>query len=379
MAPRNNTNESGGEKQRALDLAFAQIEKQYGKGSIMRLGESQAVDIPVISSGSLTLDSALGVGGLPRGRIIEIYGPEASGKTTIALHAVASVQKSGGEAAFIDAEHALDPTYARNLGVNIDDLLIAQPDSGEQALEICDVLVRSGALDIVIIDSVAALVPQAEIDGDMGDAQMGLQARLMSQAMRKLTGIVHKTKTSVVFINQLRQKIGVFFGNPETTTGGNALKFYASVRLDIRRSDAIKVGQEIIGNRTRVKIVKNKVAPPFRQAEFDIMYGTGISAAGELLDLAVQHNIIDKSGAWFSHNGERIGQGRDNAKTYLKDNPDVALAIESEVRQELGMPQLSSEMLAARAQAASMDADLFDEPTSEADELPEQDALLSDS
>lgn len=372
----NNANESGGEKQRALDLAFAQIEKQYGKGSIMRLGESQAVDIPVISSGSLALDSALGVGGLPRGRIIEIYGPEASGKTTIALHAVASVQRSGGEAAFIDAEHALDPVYARNLGVNIDNLLIAQPDSGEQALEIADVLVRSGALDIVIIDSVAALVPQAEIDGDMGDAQMGLQARLMSQAMRKLTGIVHKTKTCVVFINQLRQKIGVFFGNPETTTGGNALKFYASVRLDIRRADAIKTGQEIIGNRTRVKVVKNKVAPPFKQAEFDIMYGTGISAEGELLDLAVQHNIIDKSGAWFSHNGDRIGQGRDNAKTYLKDNPEIAIDIEAEVRQALDMPQLSSEMLAAKAEAASMeDAELFDEPISE----PEQDALLSDS
>ncbi len=372
----NNANEAGGEKQRALDLAFAQIEKQYGKGSIMRLGESQAVDIPVISSGSLALDSALGVGGLPRGRIIEIYGPEASGKTTIALHAVASVQRSGGEAAFIDAEHALDPVYARNLGVNIDNLLIAQPDSGEQALEIADVLVRSGALDIVIVDSVAALVPQAEIDGDMGDAQMGLQARLMSQAMRKLTGIVHKTKTCVVFINQLRQKIGVFFGNPETTTGGNALKFYASVRLDIRRADAIKTGQEIIGNRTRVKIVKNKVAPPFKQAEFDIMYGTGISAEGELLDLAVQRNIIDKSGAWFSHNGDRIGQGRDNAKTFLKENPDIAVDIESQVRQALDMPQLSSEMLAAKAEAASMDeAELFDEPISE----PEQDALLSDS
>lgn len=372
----NNSNDSGNEKQRALDLAFAQIEKQYGKGSIMRLGESQAVDIPVISSGSLALDSALGVGGLPRGRIIEIYGPESSGKTTIALHAVASVQQSGGEAAFIDAEHALDPVYAGKLGVNIDNLLIAQPDSGEQALEIADVLVRSGALDIVIIDSVAALVPQAEIDGDMGDAQMGLQARLMSQAMRKLTGIVHKTKTCVVFINQLRQKIGVFFGNPETTTGGNALKFYASVRLDIRRADAIKSGQEIIGNRTRVKVVKNKVAPPFKQAEFDIMYGTGISAEGELLDLAVSHNIIDKSGAWFSHNGDRIGQGRDNAKTYLRENPEIAIDIESQVRHELGMPQLSSEALAAKAEAASMDdADLFDEPVSE----PEQDVLLSDS
>jgi len=373
----NNANETSGEKQRALDLAFAQIEKQYGKGSIMRLGESQSIDISVIPSGSLALDAALGVGGLPRGRIIEIYGPEASGKTTIALHAVASIQKNGGEAAFIDAEHALDPVYARNLGVNIDNLLIAQPDSGEQALEIADVLVRSGALDIVVIDSVAALVPQAEIDGDMGDAQMGLQARLMSQAMRKLTGIVHKTKTCVIFINQLRQKIGVFFGNPETTTGGNALKFYASVRLDIRRADAIKVGQDIIGNRTRVKVVKNKVAPPFKQAEFDIMYGTGISAEGELLDLAVQHNIIDKSGAWFSYNGERIGQGRDNAKTYLKDNVEMAIDIESQVRQMLDMPQLSSEMLAAKAEAASMEADLFDELISEPE--PEQDVLLSDN
>ena len=371
------TQEAGGEKQRALDLAFAQIEKQYGKGSIMRLGESQSIDVSVIPSGSLALDSALGVGGLPRGRIIEIYGPEASGKTTIALHAVASVQRNGGEAAFIDAEHALDPVYARNLGVNIENLLIAQPDSGEQALEIADVLVRSGALDIVVIDSVAALVPQAEIDGDMGDAQMGLQARLMSQAMRKLTGIVHKTKTCVVFINQLRQKIGVFFGNPETTTGGNALKFYASVRLDIRRADAIKSGQEIIGNRTRVKVVKNKVAPPFRQAEFDIMYGSGISAEGELLDLAVLHNIIDKSGAWFSYNGERIGQGRDNAKTFLKDNPEMAVDIESQVRQALNMPQLSSEMLAARAEAATMEADLFDDFDEEPE--PEQDALLSDS
>jgi recombination protein RecA len=365
----------GEERQRALGLAFAQIEKQYGKGAIMRLGESQAIDIPVISTGSLALDAALGVGGLPRGRIIEIFGPEASGKTTLALHAVASVQRSGGEAAFVDAEHALDPIYAHNLGVNTDQLLISQPDSGEQALEITDVLVRSGALDIVVVDSVAALVPQAEIDGDMGEPQMGLQARLMSQAMRKLTGIIHKTKTCVIFINQLRQKIGVFFGNPETTTGGNALKFYASVRLDIRRSEALKAGQEIIGNRTRVKIVKNKVAPPFRQAEFDIMYGKGISAAGELLDLAAEHNIIGKSGAWFSYGDERIGQGRDNAKTYLQENTSVAAVIETQVRQALGMPQVDSEALAASAQAASMviDADLFDDQDLEPDLLTQED------
>jgi recombination protein RecA len=343
------------EKQRALNLALAQIEKQYGKGAIMRLGESQALDIPVIPSGSLALDAALGVGGMPRGRVIEIYGPEASGKTTLALHVVASAQRSGGEAAFVDAEHALDPTYARKLGVNTDDLLIAQPDSGEQALEITDVLVRSGALDVVVVDSVAALVPQAEIDGDMGDPQMGLQARLMSQAMRKLTGIIHKTKTCVIFINQIRQKIGVFFGNPETTTGGNALKFYASVRLDIRRLDAIKAGQEVVGNRTRVKIVKNKVAPPFKQVEFDIMYGTGISYTGELLDLAVQYEIIKKSGAWFSHGEERIGQGRDNAKAYLDEHPEIAVGIEAQVRQALTLPQVMSETLAASAQAASID------------------------
>jgi recombination protein RecA len=347
------------EKQRALNLALAQIEKQYGKGAIMRLGESQALDIPVIPSGSLALDAALGVGGMPRGRMIEIYGPEASGKTTLALHVVASAQRGGGEAAFVDAEHALDPVYARKLGVNTDDLLIAQPDSGEQALEITDVLVRSGALDVVVVDSVAALVPQAEIDGDMGDPQMGLQARLMSQAMRKLTGIIHKTKTCVIFINQIRQKIGVFFGNPETTTGGNALKFYASVRLDIRRLDAIKAGQDIIGNRTRVKIVKNKVAPPFRQVEFDIMYGSGISYAGELLDLAVQYDLIKKSGAWFSYGDERIGQGRDNAKTYLEEHAEIAANIEAQVRQVLTLPQVTSETLAASAQAASIDADLF--------------------
>jgi recombination protein RecA len=355
------------EKQRALGLALAQIEKQYGKGSIMRLGETQTLDIPVISSGSIALDAALGVGGMPRGRIIEIYGPEASGKTTLALHVVASAQRSGGEAAFVDAEHALDPTYARKLGVNTDDLLIAQPDSGEQALEITDVLVRSGALDVVVVDSVAALVPQAEIDGDMGDPQMGLQARLMSQAMRKLTGIIHKTKTCVIFINQIRQKIGVFFGNPETTTGGNALKFYASVRLDIRRMDAIKAGQEIIGNRTRVKIVKNKVAPPFRQVEFDIMYGCGISYAGELLDLAVQHGIIQKSGAWFAFGDERIGQGRDNAKTYLEEHPEVASSIEAQVRGILSLPQMTGEMLAAKAQAANDETDLFHEEPTAAD------------
>jgi recombination protein RecA len=345
------------EKQRALSLALSQIEKQYGKGAIMRLGESQTADIPVIPTGSLALDAALGVGGMPRGRIVEIYGPEASGKTTLAQHVIASAQRSGGEAAFVDAEHALDPSYARRLGVNTEDLLISQPDSGEQALEITDVLVRSGALDIVVVDSVAALVPQAEIDGDMGEPQMGLQARLMSQAMRKLTGIIHKTKTCVIFINQIRQKIGVFFGNPETTTGGNALKFYASVRLDIRRLDAIKSGQEVVGNRTRVKIVKNKVAPPFRQVEFDIMYGNGICHAGELLDLAVQREIVQKSGAWFAYAGERIGQGRENAKLHLEEHPEVGAAIEAQVRQALSMPQAASETLAAAAQSASLNGD----------------------
>ncbi len=349
------------EKQRALGLALAQIEKQYGKGAIMRLGEGQIADIPVIPTGSLALDAALGVGGMPRGRIVEIYGPEASGKTTLALHVIASAQRSGGEAAFVDAEHALDPAYARKLGVNLDNLLISQPDSGEQALEITDVLVRSGALDVVVVDSVAALVPQAEIDGDMGEPQMGLQARLMSQAMRKLTGIIHKTKTCVIFINLMRQKIGVFFGNPETTTGGNALKFYASVRLDIRRLDAIKSGQEVVGNRTRVKIVKNKVAPPFRQVEFDIMYGRGICRAGELLDLAVQREIVQKSGAWFAYSGERIGQGRDNSRQYLEEHPEIAAAIEAQVRQALSMPQAASETLAAAAESASLaaDTDLF--------------------
>jgi recombination protein RecA len=355
------------EKQRALILALGQIEKQYGKGAIMRLGESQALDVSTISTGSLALDAALGVGGVPRGRIIEIFGPEASGKTTLALHIIASAQRHGGEAAFVDAEHALDPTYAGRLGVKIDELLISQPDSGEQALEITDVLVRSGALDVVVVDSVAALVPQAEIDGDMGEPQMGLQARLMSQAMRKLTGIIHKTKTCVIFINQMRQKIGVFFGNPETTTGGNALKFYASVRLDIRRTDAIKSGQEIVGNRTRVKIVKNKVAPPFRQVEFDIMYGTGICAMGELIDLAVQRDIIQKSGAWFSYANERIGQGRDNARTYLQEHPETAGTIETQVRQALSMPQAVNGTMAA---SSTNGTDLFHSTAMDTDDEP---------
>jgi recombination protein RecA len=360
-----NTNDRHDDKKRVLSLALSQIEKQFGKGAIMRLGESQALEIPVIPTGSLGLDAALGVGGVPRGRIIEIYGPEASGKTTLALHIVASAQRSGGEAAFVDAEHALDPTYAKNLGVNTEALLISQPDSGEQALEITDVLVRSGAVDVVVIDSVAALVPQAEINGDMGDQQMGLQARLMSQAMRKLTGIVHKTKTCVIFINQIRQKIGVFFGNPETTTGGNALKFYASVRLDIRRVDAIKAGQEIVGNRTRVKIVKNKVAPPFRQVEFDILYGKGICTEGELLDLAVQRSIVQKSGAWFAYNGERIGQGRDNAKTYLHEHPDMAAVVEAQVRQGLSMPQSPNEVLASAPVEVESEDELFGHPVGE--------------
>src|SRR5437879_65732 len=331
------------EKQRALGLALSQIEKQYGKGAIMRLGEGQTADIPVIPTGSLALDAALGVGGVPRGRIVEIYGPEASGKTTLALHVIASAQRSGGEAAFVDAEHALDPSYARKLGVNLDDLLISQPDSGEQALEITDVLVRSGALDIVVVDSVAALVPQAEIDGDMGEPQMGLQARLMSQAMRKLTGIVHKTKTCVIFINQMRQKIGVFFGNPETTTGGNALKFYASVRLDIRRVGSIKKGEEVIGSETKVKVVKNKVAPPFKQADFDILYGEGISREGEVVDLGSQHGIIEKSGAWYSYTGDRIGQGKDNAREYLRERPALALEIENKIRERVGIAVRSEE------------------------------------
>jgi recombination protein RecA len=311
------------DKTKAVDSAMGQIERQFGKGAIMKLGARPVENIPVISTGSIELDRALGIGGLPRGRVIEIFGPESSGKTTLALHAVANAQKQGGIAAFIDAEHALDITYARKMGVNCDELLVSQPDTGEQALEIADMLVRSGAIDVMVIDSVAALVPRAEIEGEMGDSHMGLQARLMSQALRKLTGTIGKTMTSVIFINQIRMKIGVMFGNPETTTGGNALKFYSSVRLDIRRIGAIKDGQEVMGNRTRVKVVKNKMAPPFKEAEFDIMYGEGISRSGDLLDVGVSAGIIDKSGSWYSYNGERIGQGRENVKRFFQDNPDL--------------------------------------------------------
>lgn len=318
-------------KLKALGLAMDQITKQFGDGSIMKLGEAHKVDVELISSGALSLDLALG-GGYPKGRIIEIYGPESSGKTTLTLHAIAEVQRAGGVAAFVDAEHALDPAYAKKLGVDTDNLLVSQPDNGEQALEIAETLVRSNAVDLVVVDSVAALVPQAEIDGDMGDSHMGLQARLMSQALRKLTGIINKSKTTVIFINQIRMKIGVMFGNPETTTGGNALKFYASVRLDIRRTGQIKVGEDIIGNRTKVKIVKNKIAPPFRVAEFDIMYNEGISKTGDVLDLAVQHGIVGKSGAWFDYADGKIGQGREAAKVYLKEHPDVLVEIDQKVR-----------------------------------------------
>jgi len=326
------------EKGRAIEMAMSQIEKQFGKGSIMRLGaEALAADIPFIPTGSLSLDIATGIGGIPRGRITEIYGPESSGKTTLALHIIAEAQKKGGMAAFIDAEHALDIIYANKLGVNCDDLLVSQPDNGEQALEIAEILVRSGAMDIVVVDSVAALVPRAEIEGEMGDAHMGLQARLMSQALRKLTGTISKTHTSLVFINQIRMKIGVMFGNPETTTGGNALKFYASLRLDIRKTGTLKDGQEIIGTRTKVKVVKNKIAPPFKEAEFDILYGEGISKEGDILDLGVAHDIVEKSGTWYSFGGNRIGQGRDNARTYLKDHPEALTEIETKVKQTYGL------------------------------------------
>ena len=329
------------DRSRAVELALSQIEKQFGKGSIMRLGSKEAiVPISVISTGSISFDAALGVGGVPRGRVIEIFGPESSGKTTITLQIIAEAQKAGGLAAFVDAEHALDPAYARKLGVDIDNLLISQPDYGEQALEITEALVRSGAIDVLVVDSVAALVPKAELDGEMGDSHMGLQARLMSQALRKLTGTVSKSRTSLIFINQIREKIGVMFGNPETTTGGRALKFYASVRIDIRRIAAVKEGDQVVGSRTRVKIVKNKVAAPFREAEFDILYGEGISREGDVLDQAVLHNIVEKSGAWFSFSGERIGQGRENVRQYLKDNKDTFNRIETALRQKLGISSI---------------------------------------
>ncbi len=326
------------EKEKALETALSQIERQFGKGTIMRLGEESRVPVEVVSTGSLALDSALGVGGYPRGRVIEIYGPESSGKTTLALHAVAEAQRMGGTCAFIDAEHALDVNYAEKLGVNIEELLISQPDSGEQALEIVDMLTRSGAIDMIVVDSVAALTPKAELEGDMGDSHMGLQARLMSQALRKLTSSISRSKTMVIFINQIRMKIGVMFGNPETTTGGNALKFYASVRLDVRRIGAVKKGDEVIGNETRVKVVKNKVSPPFKTAEFTIMYGEGVSHAGEVLDLGVNYDLVKKSGAWYAVGNERIGQGRDNAIEYLKQHPELLTDIEAQVREKLGIP-----------------------------------------
>ncbi|NIQ02970.1 MAG: recombinase RecA [Nitrospinaceae bacterium] len=327
------------ERDKALDLAFAQIEKQFGKGSIMKLGQAEAQKgVGFISTGSISLDNALGIGGIPRGRVTEIYGPEASGKTSLTLHIIAEAQKAGGVAAFIDAEHALDPNYAKSLGVQLDDLLLSQPDTGEQTLEIAEVLVRSGAVDVIVVDSVAALVPKAELDGDMGDSHMGLQARLMSQAMRKLTGVINKSNTALIFINQIRMKIGVMFGSPETTTGGNALKFYSSVRMDIRRISALKDGDKVIGNRTRVKIVKNKLAPPFRDCEFDIVYGKGISKTGDLLDLAVNHEIVNKSGTWFSYGDNRIGQGRENSRNFLNDNPDIRQDIETRLREKLDLP-----------------------------------------
>ena len=326
------------ERNKAIDIAVGQIEKQFGKGSIMRLGQRNAIaPIEFISTGSISIDYALGVGGLPRGRVIEIFGPESSGKTTLALQVIAEAQKTGGMAAFVDAEHALDAQYAQKLGVDLENLLVSQPDNGEQALEIVEVLFRSNSVDVVVVDSVAALVPKAEIEGEMGEAQMGLQARLMSQALRKLTGVVSKSKTTLIFINQLREKIGVMFGNPETTTGGRALKFYASVRIDIRRIASIKDGDQVVGGRTRVKVVKNKVAPPFREAEFDVMYGEGISREGDLLDLAVEKRIVEKSGAWFAYNGDRLGQGRENAKQFLKENPEIRQTIEDRVRRDLGL------------------------------------------
>ena len=327
-----NTEKGNTERQKALEAALGQIEKQFGKGSVMKLGEFKAMNVEAIPTGALSLDIALGIGGIPKGRIIEVYGPESSGKTTLALHMIAEAQKKGGEAAFIDAEHALDPVYAKHLGVDIDNLIVSQPDTGEQALEIAEALVRSGAIDIIVVDSVAALVPKAEIDGDMGDAHVGLQARLMSQALRKLAGVINKSNSVIVFINQLREKVGIMFGNPETTPGGRALKYYASVRLDIRKIENIKQDGEVVGNRAKVKVVKNKVAPPFREAEFDIVYGKGISKSGNILDLGINLGLIDKSGSWFGYNGNRIGQGRENAKKYLEDNPEIMQEVEDKIR-----------------------------------------------
>jgi recombination protein RecA len=340
------------ERAKAIEAALAQIDRQFGKGSIMRLGSREKVDVPAIPTGSLSLDAALGVGGMPRGRVVEIYGPESSGKTTLALHVISEAQRRGGMAAFIDAEHALDATYAAKLGVDTDNLLVSQPDSGEQALEIAEVLIRSGAVDVLVIDSVAALVPRSELEGEMGEAQMGLQARLMSQALRKLTSIVSKSKTCLIFINQLREKIGVMFGNPETTTGGRALKFYASIRLDIRRIASLKEGDVVIGSRAKVKVVKNKVAPPFREAEFDILYGEGISKEGDLLDLGVDHRVIEKSGAWYTFEGDRMGQGRENARQFLKDNPDIRAEVDTRLRKGLGLPVVEKEAVPRADKAA---------------------------
>ncbi len=354
------------DKSKALDAALGQIERAFGKGSIMRLGQREVVDTPTISTGSIGLDIGLGIGGLPRGRIIEVYGPESSGKTTLALHVIAEAQKMGGTCAFVDAEHALDPSYAKKLGVNVDELLISQPDAGEQALEISDTLVRSGAIDVLVVDSVAALVPRAELEGEMGDTHVGLQARLMSQALRKLTASVSKSNTMVIFINQIRMKIGVMFGNPETTSGGNALKFYASVRMEIRRIGAIKDRDEVVGNQTRVKVVKNKMAPPFKMIEFDIMYGEGISKMGELLDLGVKANIVEKSGSWFSFNSERIGQGRENAKQFLRENTEMAKAIEDQIRHNAGL--ISEEMMVGSPDQDG-DGDAGDAPDTAADEF----------
>jgi recombination protein RecA len=335
------------ERHKQLDLAVSQIERQHGKGAIMKLGDQRGLDVPVISTTSLSVDYALGVGGIPRGRVIEIFGPEASGKTTLALHAVAEAQRAGGIAAFVDAEHAVDPEYAKKLGVDVDNLMVSQPDSGEQALEITEILIRSGAVDVLVVDSVAALVPKAELDGEMGDSHVGLQARLMSQALRKLTGVVSKSKTALIFINQIREKIGIMFGNPETTSGGRALKFYSSMRLDIRRTGAIKSGEETIGNRTKLRVVKNKVAAPFRMAEFDILYGEGISREGDLIELGVAHKIVEKSGAWYSYGDLRLGQGRENTRLFLKDNPDLAREIEGKLREALGLAAAAAPAAAA--------------------------------